>query len=249
MAEYSHKWHNGTSSRTRSTKTFDGLAAIQTQLNNLKREIKKVNEKVYAAQVGCELSIRNQGDSIKTLEIQIGQLRKVLQERGFENLPRSMETDPRDQVKLISTAKANFSKIRRFKLEHYAFISFTATWSRNLSHARTLIIFDIPEDDDVPLILGQPFLSTAHSKIDVFKRKITLREPYGDLAKTMIWFYTVTHLGLPQWEQERVMVVHQIVFLRKHPHPELVGPMERITKKRTKNKAKTTKPDSEWKRL
>ncbi|GJY08986.1 pyruvate dehydrogenase (acetyl-transferring) kinase, mitochondrial [Tanacetum coccineum] len=28
--------------------------AIQAQLNNLGREIKKVNEKVYAAQVGCE---------------------------------------------------------------------------------------------------------------------------------------------------------------------------------------------------
>nr|GEW62790.1 hypothetical protein [Tanacetum cinerariifolium] len=40
---------------TRSTETFDGLATIQVQLNNLGREIKKVNEKVYAAQVGCEL--------------------------------------------------------------------------------------------------------------------------------------------------------------------------------------------------
>ncbi|GJT12855.1 hypothetical protein Tco_0859897 [Tanacetum coccineum] len=37
------------------------------------------------------------------------------------------------------------------------------------------IILDIPEDDDVPLILERPLLSTAHSKIDVFKRKITLR--------------------------------------------------------------------------
>ncbi|GKA92202.1 hypothetical protein Tco_0814127 [Tanacetum coccineum] len=55
MAEYSKKWHNGTSSRTINTKTSDGLAAIQAQLNNLGREIKKVNEKVYAAQVGCEL--------------------------------------------------------------------------------------------------------------------------------------------------------------------------------------------------
>ncbi|GJT49135.1 hypothetical protein Tco_0975292 [Tanacetum coccineum] len=55
MAGYSQKWHNGTSSRTRSTKTSDGLAAIQVQLNNLGREIKKVNKKVYAAQVGCEL--------------------------------------------------------------------------------------------------------------------------------------------------------------------------------------------------
>ncbi|GJY31406.1 hypothetical protein Tco_0414901 [Tanacetum coccineum] len=49
MAEYSQKWHNGTS-RTRSTKTYDGLATIQAQLNNLRREIKKVNEKVYVAQ-------------------------------------------------------------------------------------------------------------------------------------------------------------------------------------------------------
>ncbi|GJU51575.1 hypothetical protein Tco_1221130 [Tanacetum coccineum] len=53
MAEYSQKWHNGTS-RIISTNTSDGLAAIEAQLNNLGREINKVNEKVYAAQVGCE---------------------------------------------------------------------------------------------------------------------------------------------------------------------------------------------------
>ncbi|GKA34534.1 hypothetical protein Tco_0720963 [Tanacetum coccineum] len=134
-AEYSQKWHNGTS-RTRSAETSNGLAAIQAQLNNLGREIKKVNEKVYAAQVGCEqwgyratalgfyqrnnanpsyqerrqsmedtlgkfmsdsakrheensnlikeirastdAAIRNQGASIKTLEIQIGEMSKVL---------------------------------------------------------------------------------------------------------------------------------------------------------------------------
>nr|GFA16864.1 hypothetical protein [Tanacetum cinerariifolium] len=44
MAEYSYKWHKGTS-KSRSTKTSDGLAAIQAQLNNLEREIKKVNKK------------------------------------------------------------------------------------------------------------------------------------------------------------------------------------------------------------
>nr|GEU94543.1 hypothetical protein [Tanacetum cinerariifolium] len=54
MAEFSQKWNNGTSSRSRCIETYDGLAAIQAQLNNLGQEIKKVNEKVYAAQVGCE---------------------------------------------------------------------------------------------------------------------------------------------------------------------------------------------------
>ncbi|GJT66104.1 hypothetical protein Tco_1017584 [Tanacetum coccineum] len=37
------------------------------------------------------------------------------------------------------------------------------------------IILDMPEDVKVPLILGRPFLSTIHAKIDVFKRKITLK--------------------------------------------------------------------------
>nr|GEY31891.1 hypothetical protein [Tanacetum cinerariifolium] len=53
MAEYSQKWHNETS-RSRSTETSDKLAAIQAQLNKFRREIKKVNEKVYTAQVGCK---------------------------------------------------------------------------------------------------------------------------------------------------------------------------------------------------
>nr|GEZ39773.1 hypothetical protein [Tanacetum cinerariifolium] len=60
MAKYSQKWHNGTS-RTRSIKTSNGLVAIQAQLNNLGREIKKVNEKVYAAQVGIR---RDQVDNL-----------------------------------------------------------------------------------------------------------------------------------------------------------------------------------------
>ncbi|GJZ90203.1 putative reverse transcriptase domain-containing protein [Tanacetum coccineum] len=40
MAEYSQKWHNGTS-RTRSTKTSNGLAAIQAQLNILDEKSRK----------------------------------------------------------------------------------------------------------------------------------------------------------------------------------------------------------------
>ncbi|GKE26471.1 zf-CCHC domain-containing protein [Tanacetum coccineum] len=211
MAEYSQKWHNGTS-RSRSTETSDGLAAIQAQLNNLGREIKKVNEKVYAAQVGCEqckgphytkdcplkeegktleeayytqfggpfqgggyraaalgfyqrnnanpsyqerrqsmedtlskfmsesakrheensnlikeirasteAAIRNQGASIKTLEIQIGQMSKVLQERGFGSLPSSTEANLRDQVKSISTTiEADSYLICRIGSSQYA---------------------------------------------------------------------------------------------------------------------------------
>ncbi|GKE64579.1 hypothetical protein Tco_1518740, partial [Tanacetum coccineum] len=149
-----------------------GLAAIQAQLNNLGREIKKVNEKLYAAQFGApyqprghyrvagprfyqrnnrnssypdrrqtleesltkfmaelakrheensniikeirasiDAAIRNQGASIKTMEIQIGQTSEFLQEIRFGSLPSSTKTNPKDQVKSISTAKADSSEI------------------------------------------------------------------------------------------------------------------------------------------
>ncbi|GKB86808.1 hypothetical protein Tco_0959080 [Tanacetum coccineum] len=347
MAEYSQKWHNGTS-RTRSTKTSDGLAAIQAQLNNLGREIKKVNEKFYAAQVGCEqckgphytkdcplkeegktleeayytnnanpsyqerrqsmedtlskfmsesakiheensnlikeirasmdAAIRNQRASIKTLEIQIGQMSKVLQERGFGSLPSSTEANIRDQVKSISTTiEVDSYPIRRIGSSQYVvstrhnctlmyetiqmaipfpshlngynceekkgsygpqFLeaysetshinnsiprkekdpgSFTLPCFLNnvcfdnalielgasvsvmplstylnlglgeLAHTKLTVELEdrtvkypkgITENvlvGNVPLILERPFLSTAHAKIDVYKRKITLR--------------------------------------------------------------------------
>ncbi|GKA79279.1 hypothetical protein Tco_0785875 [Tanacetum coccineum] len=104
MAEYSQKWHIGTS-RGRSTETSNGLAAIQAQLNNLGREIKKVNEKfmqsmedtlskfmsesakrheensnlIKEIRALTNAAIRNHGASIKILEIQIGQMSKSRQ--------------------------------------------------------------------------------------------------------------------------------------------------------------------------
>nr|GEU30990.1 reverse transcriptase domain-containing protein [Tanacetum cinerariifolium] len=67
MVEYSQKWHNGTS-RAISTETSDGLAAIQAQLNSLRTEIKKVNEKVYVAQMGREDEGDHEGKKLdKTL--------------------------------------------------------------------------------------------------------------------------------------------------------------------------------------
>ncbi|GKD13353.1 hypothetical protein Tco_1197760, partial [Tanacetum coccineum] len=66
-------------------------------------------------------AIRNQGASIKTLEIQIRQMSKVLQERGFGSLPSSTEMNPRDQVKSIyTTIEADSHSIRRIGSSQYA---------------------------------------------------------------------------------------------------------------------------------
>ncbi|GKB93611.1 retrovirus-related pol polyprotein from transposon TNT 1-94 [Tanacetum coccineum] len=172
IAEYSQKWHNGTSLKSRSTETSDGLAAIQAKLNSLGREIKKfgtpfqpggqyraAGPEFYQCNNGnssyparretmeeslskfmtestkrhtenstiikeirasIDAAIRNQGASIKTLELQIGQMSKVLQERGFGSLPSSTETNPKGQVKSILTAIADLSEIRRMETSPYA---------------------------------------------------------------------------------------------------------------------------------
>ncbi|GJW70686.1 gag-pol polyprotein [Tanacetum coccineum] len=138
-----------------------------------------------------DAAIRNQGASIKALEIQIRQISKVLQERGFGSLPSSIETNPRDHVKSISTSvKTNTPSIRLGELAPTKLIVELA--DRIIKHPKGIaenvlvgidkfvfpldfVVLDMTEDIKVPLILGKPFLSTAHVKIDVFKRKITLR--------------------------------------------------------------------------
>ncbi|GKA82610.1 mitochondrial proton/calcium exchanger protein-like protein isoform X1 [Tanacetum coccineum] len=107
MAEYSQKWHNKTS-RGRIIRLPDGLCYTSTTEQSRKGDQEDV-------------AIRNQGASIKTLEIQIGQMSKVLQERGFGSLPSSTETNPRDQVKSISTTiEADSHSIRRIGSSQYA---------------------------------------------------------------------------------------------------------------------------------
>nr|GEV17919.1 hypothetical protein [Tanacetum cinerariifolium] len=315
--------------KARSTDTSDGLAAIQAQLNNIGREIKKVNERVYAAHVGryraaapgfyqrdsgnpsyqerrqtmkeslnkfmakfakrhdenynlikeiravTDAASRNQGASIKALEIQIRQIRKVLQEKGSGSLPSSTETNLRDHVKSISTTiETKTPSIRRIEPVRYAALksllmdkprtryqikapmnmhdaailedalppkvkdprSFTIPcYINNICFEKALadlgasvsvmpystftnlglgeltptkfiieladrtikcpkgiaenvlvgidkfvfpvdfIVLNMPEDIKVSLILGRPFFSTTHTKIDVFKIKFTLR--------------------------------------------------------------------------
>nr|GFA48153.1 hypothetical protein [Tanacetum cinerariifolium] len=64
--------------------------------------------------------VRNQRASIKTLEVQIGKMSKVLQERGFGSLTSSTEANPRDHVKSISTTiKADSFLIRRIGSAQY----------------------------------------------------------------------------------------------------------------------------------
>ncbi|GJZ99378.1 hypothetical protein Tco_0671929 [Tanacetum coccineum] len=109
MVEYSQKWHTGTS-RTRRTKTLTDSSQtkhnstiLERNLENWQKDIEGITHLDKEIQASTDAAIGNQGASIKTLEIQIGQMSKVLQERGFGSVPSSTEANLRDQVKSIST--------------------------------------------------------------------------------------------------------------------------------------------------
>ncbi|GKD71331.1 hypothetical protein Tco_1325421, partial [Tanacetum coccineum] len=78
----------------------DSLSKFMTKSAKRHEENSNLIKEIRAS---MDAAIRNQGALIKTLEIQIGQISKVLQERGFRSLPSSTEANPRDQVKSIST--------------------------------------------------------------------------------------------------------------------------------------------------
>ncbi|GKA22264.1 hypothetical protein Tco_0708226 [Tanacetum coccineum] len=104
-----------------------------------------------------DAAILNQGASIKTLEFQIGQMSKVLQEIGFGSLLSSTKANPRDQVKSISTIESDSCLIRHIRSSQYAIDS-------------EIFQQGIAENN-----LVEPLLSTSRAKIDVLQRKITLK--------------------------------------------------------------------------
>ncbi|GJS80227.1 hypothetical protein Tco_0730108 [Tanacetum coccineum] len=243
--------------RWASTEASDILVAIQAQLNNLGREIKKVNEKVYVAQVGCEqckgphytkdFPLKEEG---KTLEeayytqfsgpFQGGGYRAVVlgfYQRNNANPSYYCEEKKGSYEPQFSEAYSEASHINNsiprkekdpgsFTLPCFinnvcfdnALVDLGASVSimplstylnlglGELAHTKLtveladrtvkypkgitknvlvgigkftfpvdFITLDMPEDIKVPFILGRPLLSTARAKIDVYKRKITLR--------------------------------------------------------------------------
>ncbi|GJW89888.1 hypothetical protein Tco_0167441 [Tanacetum coccineum] len=94
-------FYNGLGIPTRQI--FDSGGAIPSKTDADAKRHEENSNLIKEIQASTDAAIQNQGASIKTLEIQIGKMSKVLQERGFGSLPSSTEANPRDQVKSIST--------------------------------------------------------------------------------------------------------------------------------------------------
>ncbi|GKA92846.1 hypothetical protein Tco_0814771 [Tanacetum coccineum] len=150
-----------------------------------------------------DVAIRNQGALIKTLEIQIRQMSKVLQDRGFRSLPSSTEANPRDQVKSISTTiKADLYPIRRIGSSQYAELPLSTYLNLGLGElnhtkltvelkdrtvkytkgiAENVLVGIVLENMDTycdkgigDVIFGEPFLREVGIKAKRFEGMITL---------------------------------------------------------------------------
>nr|GEV76918.1 hypothetical protein [Tanacetum cinerariifolium] len=154
MARYSQKWHNRTP-RARNTETSDGLAVIQAQLNNLGREIKKVNEKERGFGSFPNSTETNLRDHVKSIST---------------NVEADMTSIRIKSSQYAVSAKHNRTSVSVMPLSIYLNLGIS-----KFVFLVDFIILDMLKDVEVSLILGRPFLSTGHAKIGVFKRKITLR--------------------------------------------------------------------------
>ncbi|GKC69918.1 hypothetical protein Tco_1115801 [Tanacetum coccineum] len=154
-------------------------------MQTLPKRHKENSNTIKEIQASTDASVRNQGASIKTWEIQIGQISKVLQERGFGSLPSSTKSNLRDHVKSILTnVETDSNPICRIGLPQYGVSTSQNTYSYGASH----IDNSIPRKEKYPGSFTLPCyinnvcfdnvladLGASSPKIDVFKRKITLR--------------------------------------------------------------------------
>ncbi|GKB07787.1 pyruvate dehydrogenase (acetyl-transferring) kinase, mitochondrial, partial [Tanacetum coccineum] len=146
-------------------------------------------------QASTDVAIRNHRASIKTLEIQIGKMSKEKHPGSF-TLPCFINDVCFDNALVDLGASISVMPLSTYlnlglgKLAHTMLtveladraVNYPKGIAKNIlveiskfTFPIDFIILDMPEDIKVPLILGRPFLSTTRAKIDVYKRKITLR--------------------------------------------------------------------------
>ncbi|GJR52315.1 retrovirus-related pol polyprotein from transposon TNT 1-94 [Tanacetum coccineum] len=224
MAEYSQKWHNGTSSKARRPhyikdyplkeegKTLEeayytqfgapyqpggqykaaGLGlyqrnneiysytdrrqTLEESLTNTSlspaKDTKENSNIIKEIRASIDAAIRNQGASIKTLEIQIGQMSKVLQERAIGG-PYAV-SDAR--YNSLTSETVSFPRRLHVVVDPGASVSVMplSTYSNlglgNLAHTRLTI-----ELANITIKHPRGIAENVLVRIDVFKRKITLR--------------------------------------------------------------------------
>ncbi|GJR03541.1 putative reverse transcriptase domain-containing protein [Tanacetum coccineum] len=159
MNNANHSYQERRQSMEESLSKFINESANRHEENsNLIKEIRASTDAVIA----------NQEASIKPLEIQIGKMSK--------SISTNVETEM-TPIRRIGSSQYVVSVQQNNRLVKHpkGIAKNVLVGIGKFIFPVDIIILDMPEDVKVPLILRRSFLSTAHAKIDEFKRKITLR--------------------------------------------------------------------------
>ncbi|GJS29626.1 putative reverse transcriptase domain-containing protein [Tanacetum coccineum] len=161
---------------------------MEESLSKFMAESAKIHEEnsnfIKEIRASTDAAIRNQGASIKALEIHIGQISKLIR-------PRYAVLDPADTPYRAYKTEGSYGLK---DLDAYSIMTTLLDDALPLNEKDPrriaenmlvgidkfvfpvdFIVLDMPKDIKTPLILGRPLLSTAHAKIDVFKKKMALR--------------------------------------------------------------------------
>ncbi|GKA86607.1 reverse transcriptase domain-containing protein [Tanacetum coccineum] len=187
MADYSQKWNDGTSTRKKITETFDRLAAIQAQLNNLGRGINRLYDSCWNEEEESKelqnLHVYSYESSI--LEDNLPQKEKHLASftlpcfinnmcfnKSLADLGASVSIMPFSTY--TTPGLGDLIPTRLIVELAYRTVKCPKGIAENVlvgidkfTFRVDFVVLDMPKDIKTPLILGRPFLSTAHAKIDV----------------------------------------------------------------------------------
>nr|GEW92507.1 reverse transcriptase domain-containing protein [Tanacetum cinerariifolium] len=187
MPDHSKKWHNEIYTRTRSTDT-----AIQAQLNNLRREIKKTLKSLLmdkprmGYQIKASMNVHDSAileDSLPPKKKDPGSftipcyISNICFEKDLADLGASVSVMHYSTFTNVGLGKLTPTKLiieladRTIKLPK-GIAENVLVGIDKFVFPVDFVVLHMPEDIKAPLILKRLFLSTAHAKIDVFKRKI-----------------------------------------------------------------------------
>ncbi|GKE19396.1 reverse transcriptase domain-containing protein [Tanacetum coccineum] len=175
LSKHSIRWPNEEETVDKNT----NLEHIMDQINNFKNHMNTVTEEVRMAQHKYEIPIEGRITFLEeTLNNFINDIGKMGLTKALADLGASISLMPYSMYERLGLDEL---KPTRMCIE---LADKSTQYPRGIAENVIIkidkfifpvdfVVLDMKEDDNVPLILGRPFLATGHAKIDVLNKKIS----------------------------------------------------------------------------
>ncbi|GJR37085.1 zinc knuckle CX2CX4HX4C containing protein [Tanacetum coccineum] len=181
MDDHSQKWHDRSSNKNiESGSNSEGIATIVNKLENLSRDMKKLKENVHDIQV-----LRSSPESSTPKEQDPGSfilpcsIRKLDFNNALANLGPSISIIPLSMYKHLGIGKLELinmviEMLDNTKCTPKGIVENLLIKIDKFIFLVDFVILDMVEDLWMPIILGRPLLASAHAKVDIFRKSISL---------------------------------------------------------------------------